>query len=94
MATCSSYWQTLNIFCLLDTAYRILKKMATKSLKARHEALAESNTQLDILNGGLFADGELPFFKDKIAEIGHFPLTPKKLEDPTDQCRVYVQSGL
>ena len=54
--------------------------MATKSLKARHGALAESNNQLDVLNGGLFAEGELPFFKDKIAEIGHFPLRPRKLE--------------
>jgi radical SAM/Cys-rich protein len=54
--------------------------MATKSLKARHEALAETNNQLDILNGGIFEEGELPFFKDKIAEIGEFPLRPRKLE--------------
>jgi radical SAM/Cys-rich protein len=54
--------------------------MATKSLKARHEALAETNNQLDILNGGIFEDGELPFFKNKIAEIGEFPLRPRKLE--------------
>ena len=54
--------------------------MVTKSLKARHNALAETNTQLNILNGGLFADGELPFFKDKIGETRQFPLRPKKLE--------------
>src|SRR6056297_245930 len=54
--------------------------MATKSLKAKGNQLAQSNKQLDILNGGIFADGELPFFKDKISEIGHFPLRPKKLE--------------
>lgn len=54
--------------------------MVTKSLKARHDALADTNAQLDILNGGLFADGELPFFKDKIAETDQFPLRPKKLE--------------
>ena len=54
--------------------------MATKSLKARRETLAESNKQLDILNGGLFAEGELPFFKDKIAAIGRYPLKPNKLE--------------
>jgi hypothetical protein len=47
--------------------------MATKSLKAKGNELAQSNKQLDILNGGLFADGELPFFKDKISEVGHFP---------------------
>ena len=54
--------------------------MATKSLKARHDELAVTNKQLEILNGGIFAEGELPYFKDKIAQIGHFPLRPKKLE--------------
>jgi radical SAM/Cys-rich protein len=54
--------------------------MATKSLKARHEELAETNRQLEILNGGVFKRGELPFFKNKIAEIGEFPLRPRKLE--------------
>ncbi|MGB5499857.1 MAG: radical SAM protein, partial [Maribacter sp.] len=54
--------------------------MVTKSLHARHDELAETNKQLKILNGGIFADGELPFFKDKIANTGHFPLRPRKLE--------------
>ena len=54
--------------------------MATKSLKARHDDLVIGNKQLEILNGGIFEDGELPYFKDKIAQIGHFPLRPKKLE--------------
>ncbi len=54
--------------------------MATKSLKARHKELAETNNQLEILNGGIFQEGELPYFKDKIAEIGQFPLRPNKLE--------------
>lgn len=54
--------------------------MATKSLKARHKELAQTNKQLEILNGGVFLEGELPYFKDKIAEIGHFPLRPNKLE--------------
>ena len=44
--------------------------MATKSLKAKGNELAVSNKQLEILNGGIFADGELPLFKDKIQEIG------------------------
>ncbi|MEX0274095.1 MAG: arsenosugar biosynthesis radical SAM (seleno)protein ArsS [Flavobacteriaceae bacterium] len=57
-----------------------MKKGSKKSLKARENELATTQKQLDILNGGLFADGELPFFKDKIAEIGHFPLKPRKLE--------------
>ena len=54
--------------------------MATKSLKARANELAATQRQLEILSNGIFADGELPLFKDKIAEIGHFPLKPKKLE--------------
>ncbi len=54
--------------------------MATKSLKARHVELVEDNRQLEILNGGVFEDGELPYFKDKIAEIGKYPLRPRKLE--------------
>ncbi|MAU71102.1 MAG: radical SAM protein [Pseudozobellia sp.] len=54
--------------------------MATKSLKARHNELAETNKQLDILSGGVFADGELPRFKDNLSNIGQYPLRPKKLE--------------
>ncbi|WP_350293414.1 arsenosugar biosynthesis radical SAM (seleno)protein ArsS [uncultured Croceitalea sp.] len=56
------------------------KKPMQKSLKARDNELAVTNKQLQILDGGPFADGELPYFKDKIGEIGHFPLRPKKLE--------------
>ena len=54
--------------------------MATKSLKARQKELADTHKQLDILSGGIFASGELPFFRDKIAETGQAPLRPKKLE--------------
>ena len=54
--------------------------MATKSLKARQEVLADVNKQLNILENGIFADGELPYFRDKIAETGNFPLRPQKLE--------------
>ncbi|MCG2460949.1 arsenosugar biosynthesis radical SAM protein ArsS [Flavobacteriaceae bacterium F89] len=54
--------------------------MAIKSLHARHKDLAQTNRQLEILNGGPFTDGELPRFEDKIAETGHFPLRPGKLE--------------
>ena len=54
--------------------------MATKSLKARQKELAETNKQLEILNGELFASGELPYFRDKIAETGQAPLRPRKLE--------------
>ncbi|GGW43636.1 radical SAM/Cys-rich domain protein [Arenibacter certesii] len=55
-------------------------KMATKSLKARQDELAIGNKQLEILNGGPFKEGELPYFKDKIDQIGRFPLRPNKLE--------------
>ena len=60
--------------------------MATKSLKARHNALADTNKQMEILENGIFAEGELPYFRDKIAETGQFPLRPRKLEPerPTD----------
>ena len=54
--------------------------MATKSLKARHDDLALGNKQLEILSGGPFKEGELPYFKDKLAKIGKFPLRPNKLE--------------
>ncbi|WP_026814080.1 arsenosugar biosynthesis radical SAM (seleno)protein ArsS [Arenibacter certesii] len=54
--------------------------MATKSLKARQDELAIGNKQLEILNGGPFKEGELPYFKDKIDQIGRFPLRPNKLE--------------
>ena len=54
--------------------------MATKSLKARHDILSDSKNQLQILEDGIFREGELPYFRDKIALTGHFPLRPKKLE--------------
>ena len=57
-----------------------IKKAAKKSLKAREDELANTQKQLEILSGDLFVGGELPFFKDKIAETGQFPLKPKKLE--------------
>ena len=53
-----------------------IKKAAKKSLKAQQDALANTQKQLEILNGGPFEDGDLPYFKDKIAETGHFPLQP------------------
>ncbi|MCL5128967.1 MULTISPECIES: arsenosugar biosynthesis radical SAM (seleno)protein ArsS [unclassified Algibacter] len=54
--------------------------MATKSLQKRESDLANSNRQLDILSNGIFKNGELPTFKNKISETGHFPLKAKKLE--------------
>lgn len=54
--------------------------MATKSLKARNNTLASTAYQLDILNGGLFADGELPRFEQQLQDSGIAPLRPRELE--------------
>lgn len=54
--------------------------MTKKSLSARKNELSNPQKQLEILNNGIFKDGELPYFKDKIAETGNLPLKPSKLE--------------
>lgn len=54
--------------------------MATKSLANRHNNLADPKEQLKILNNGIFGSGELPTFKSKIEQSGHYPLTPNQLE--------------
>jgi len=57
-----------------------MTKLKLQSLHKRENELANANRQLEILSNGIFKSGELPKFKDKIAETGHFPLRPKKLE--------------
>lgn len=54
--------------------------MVTKSLKKRESELANAKRQLEILSNGIFINGELPKFEDKLAETNQFPLTPNKLE--------------
>jgi radical SAM/Cys-rich protein len=54
--------------------------MATKSLKKQGSDLAQSNKQLEILSNGIFKNGELPTFKNKISETSQFPLKARKLE--------------
>ena len=54
--------------------------MATKSLKAREKDLANTNRQMEILNGSLFESGELPFFRDKLSSSGNAALRPRTLE--------------
>ncbi|PQB05893.1 arsenosugar biosynthesis radical SAM (seleno)protein ArsS [Aureitalea marina] len=54
--------------------------MKTQSLKKRDSELAQAKRQLEILSNGIFQDGELPTFAEKIAENGHFPLRPRRLE--------------
>lgn len=51
-----------------------------KSLKARDHKLAQIEEQLKVLSGGDFANGELPTFKDKMQEIGQYPLKPTGIE--------------
>jgi len=51
-----------------------------KSLAARKDDLSSPANQLKFLSNGIFKNGELPLFKDKIAETNHLPLKPKKLE--------------
>ena len=54
--------------------------MATKSLQKRESELANSNRQLEILSNGIFQNGELPTFANKIKETNQFPLKPKSIE--------------
>ncbi|MUP44737.1 radical SAM/Cys-rich domain protein [Gramella sp. BOM4] len=54
--------------------------MKLKSLKFRKDDLSSPANQLEYLSNGIFKENELPYFKDKIAETGKFPLKPKKLE--------------
>jgi len=51
-----------------------------KSLHKRESDLANSKRQLEILSNGIFRQGELPTFKEKISETNQFPLKAKKLE--------------
>ncbi len=51
-----------------------------KSLLARNNDLANTQRQLEILSNGIFKNGELPTFAEKIKETNQFPLQPKKLE--------------
>ncbi|HLT32253.1 MAG TPA: arsenosugar biosynthesis radical SAM (seleno)protein ArsS [Aquaticitalea sp.] len=51
-----------------------------KSLHNRESELADSKRQLEILSNGIFQNGDLPTFKDKISETNQFPLKTKKLE--------------
>lgn len=50
--------------------------MGLKSLHARQNSLSNTNRQLEILSNGIFENGELPRFIDRIDQ----KLSPKKLE--------------
>ncbi|MBR9914178.1 MAG: radical SAM/Cys-rich domain protein [Algicola sp.] len=57
-----------------------MTKLKTQSLHKRESDLAQSNRQLEILSNGIFKNGELPTFKEKISESNQFPLKAKTLE--------------
>jgi radical SAM/Cys-rich protein len=57
-----------------------MTKLKLKSLKRRKSLLAQAENQLDFLSNGIFKSGELPTFKDKIAEDNFNSLKPKTLE--------------
>ncbi|MCB0456452.1 MAG: arsenosugar biosynthesis radical SAM protein ArsS [Flavobacteriaceae bacterium] len=57
-----------------------MTKLKTQSLHKRESELANATTQLEFLANGIFANGELPSFAEKIKSSGQFPLKPKKLE--------------
>lgn len=51
-----------------------------KSLKFRKNPLSDSGKQLEFLSGGVFAEGGLPLFADKLRESGMISLKPRNLE--------------
>ena len=51
-----------------------------KSLHSRADPLASTAIQLARLEGGLFAKGELPAFKERLQQLEAFPLQPRALE--------------
>ncbi|MEP2773795.1 MAG: arsenosugar biosynthesis radical SAM (seleno)protein ArsS [Fulvivirga sp.] len=51
-----------------------------KSLQARHHDLSDTQVQLKLLSNGIFGEGKLPTFKDKITPLGDFPLKPTSIE--------------
>ena len=54
--------------------------MTKKSLLSRKSNLSDPAEQLKYLSNGIFGNGELPLFRDKIAQTGSFPFKPQQLE--------------
>ena len=54
--------------------------MTLKSLKKRDSKLAKAKHQLKVLSNGIFLDGSLPTFADKIKASKKSPLQSKNLE--------------
>ncbi|MCH1539205.1 MAG: arsenosugar biosynthesis radical SAM protein ArsS [Flavobacteriaceae bacterium] len=54
--------------------------MKIKSLKSRKDSLAQTEKQLAVLNGGIFKDGTLPKFKQKVKSSNLKQVRPSRLE--------------
>ena len=54
--------------------------MLLKSLQARNNSLSKTEKQLEILSNGIFKNGSLPTFSDKLKLTNQFPLRPNKIE--------------
>ena len=54
--------------------------MLLKSLQSTANALSKTDKQLEILSSGIFLDGTLPTFSEKLKYHNAFPLRPKKIE--------------
>jgi radical SAM/Cys-rich protein len=54
--------------------------MTLKSLHATHNPLSKTERQLEILSNGIFKNGSLPTFSEKIKQSNQFPLRPSKIE--------------
>jgi len=54
--------------------------MKIQSLKARQDSLAQTEKQLEILSDGIFKDGSLPTFKEKVKSSNLPPIRPTALE--------------
>ncbi|MFT6049505.1 MAG: radical SAM/Cys-rich protein [Patiriisocius sp.] len=57
-----------------------MAKLKQQSLQKRDAELANAKHQVEILSNGIFANGELPTFAQKIKETNQLPLRPNKLE--------------
>ncbi|UII22059.1 arsenosugar biosynthesis radical SAM (seleno)protein ArsS [Fulvivirga ligni] len=51
-----------------------------KSLQATQHKLSDTREQLQVLSNGIFKDGTLPTFKNKLEPINEFPLKPGQIE--------------
>ena len=54
--------------------------MKIKSLKSRKDSLAQTEKQLAVLNGGIFKDGTLPKFTQKVKSSNLKQVRPSRLE--------------